>query len=128
MNRQTTFSMRLPTIFTISLVIASVLTGTVTAQIPLSAKEKRYFDRTADPKPISAKIEIGTVVPTRGPLAEMGQAVKSVIEAAFSEANLRGGINNRQLELKVSETGDSPAATSANLEHLIDTEDVFALT
>jgi ABC-type branched-subunit amino acid transport system substrate-binding protein len=132
MKKQTVFTMRLPTIIAISLIIASVFTATTTAQIPLSAKEKRaeplYLDGARDPKSVGGKIEIGTVVPTRGPLAEMGQAVKSVIEAAFAEANLTGGINHHQLELKVSETGDSTAATRANLDHLINTENVFALT
>jgi len=74
------------------------------------------------------KISIGTTLPASGPLAEMGQVVKDVINAYFAEVNSQGGIYNRRLELKVSETGNTAAATRANLEHLINDEKVFAMT
>src|SRR4029078_6470643 len=65
---------------------------------------------------------IGTTLPTSGPLAEMGQAVRDVLNAYFAEVNLQGGVYNRRIELKVSDTG------RANIERLVNDEKVFAMT
>jgi len=82
-----------------------------------------------DPGISENQIVIGTMLPGElGPLAEMGHAVKGVISAYFAEVNLQGGIYNRRLELKVSETGNTAAATRANIERLIKDEKVFAMT
>ena len=80
------------------------------------------------------QITIGTTLPglsisgDLGPLYEVGQAVKGVLNAYFAEVNLQGGIYNRRLELKISETGNATAVTRANLERLIKDEKVFAMT
>ena len=81
-----------------------------------------------DPGISDNQISIGTTLPASGPLAEMGQVVKDVINAYFAEVNLQGGIYNRRLELKVSETGSTAAGTRASIEHLIRDEKVFAMT
>ena len=81
-----------------------------------------------DPGISDNQISIGTTLPVNGPLAEMGQVVKDVINAYFAEVNQQGGVYNRRLELKVSETGATAAATRANIEHLIRDEKVFAMT
>jgi hypothetical protein len=81
-----------------------------------------------DPVVYENKIVIGSALPTNGPLADMGQAVKGVLSAFFDELNLQGGIYNRRFELKFSETGQTPAATRANLERLLTDEHVFAMT
>lgn len=81
-----------------------------------------------DPGISDEKLVIGTALPASGALAELGQAVKDVITAAFAEVNLHGGVYNRQLELRSIETADTPAATRANIERLIKDEKVFALT
>lgn len=80
-----------------------------------------------DPGVADNRITIGTVIPTKGSLSELGQAVKEVTAAVFAEVNASGGIYNRQLELKFSETGDSGAVTRANVERLIREEKIFAL-
>ena len=80
-----------------------------------------------DPGIADNRITIGTVVPVKGPLSEMGQAVKEVVAASFAEVNASGGIYNRQLELKSVETGDSGPATRANIERLIRDEKIFAM-
>jgi ABC-type branched-subunit amino acid transport system substrate-binding protein len=74
------------------------------------------------------KIAIGTVVPAKGTLADMGQAMTAVMKAYFDELNSHGGIYNRQLELKVVETAATSEATGANVEHLLKAEPVFAMT
>jgi len=81
-----------------------------------------------DPGISDNQILIGTTLPVSGPLAEMGQVVKDVINDYFAEVNQQGGIYNRRLELKVSETGSTAAATRANVERLIRDEKVFAMT
>jgi len=67
-------------------------------------------------------------IPVSGSLAEMGQAVKAVTAAFFTEVNSQGGIYNRRLKLKSIETAETPAATRANIERLLKDEHVFAMT
>lgn len=81
-----------------------------------------------DPGIHESKIVIGTLVPTQGPLAEMGQVIKAVTAGVFADVNAAGGIYNRRLELSVAETGETPAATRANLERSWTAEPVFAMT
>ena len=80
-----------------------------------------------DPGVEDNRIVIGTAVPAKGPLGDMGQAVKDVLLAAFAEINAGGGIYNRRLELKFVETGENAAATRANIDRLIKDEKVFAM-
>jgi ABC-type branched-subunit amino acid transport system substrate-binding protein len=72
-------------------------------------------------------IRIGTIVPTTGPFAETGHAVRSVLTAYFDAINKQGGIYNRRLELKVAALGDSPAEAGANVERWMSEEQPFAL-
>ncbi|HEV2882623.1 MAG TPA: ABC transporter substrate-binding protein [Pyrinomonadaceae bacterium] len=81
-----------------------------------------------DPGVTETSIRIGMLVPAKGALAEMGQAIKSIIAAYFEEVNSQGGIYNRKIELKFAETGDTAAATSANVSRLINDEQIFALS
>jgi ABC-type branched-subunit amino acid transport system substrate-binding protein len=80
-----------------------------------------------DPGISDNKIVIGTILP-KGLLAAMGQSIKAVLTAYFTELNSRGGIYNRSVELKFIEAGDNPAATRAALERFVKEEQVFALT
>lgn len=81
-----------------------------------------------DPGLTDKEIRVGLLLPAKGALAEMGQAIKAVVSAYFAEVNSQGGIYNRRIELKFAETGDNPAATSASVERLINDEQVFALS
>ncbi|HVF23630.1 MAG TPA: ABC transporter substrate-binding protein [Pyrinomonadaceae bacterium] len=81
-----------------------------------------------DPGVADNRIVIGTAVPSKGPLLEMGQAVKDVLVAAFAEVNAQGGIYGRQVELKFVETGENAATARANIDRLIKDEKVFAMT
>jgi len=87
----------------------------------------KRLGKDRDPGISEDKIVIGTVVPKRG-LADLGQAVKAATSAYFQEVNSQGGIYNRKFEVKFTETGDTPAATRANVERLIKDEQVFAMT
>ncbi|MDQ2937264.1 MAG: ABC transporter substrate-binding protein [Acidobacteriota bacterium] len=81
-----------------------------------------------DPGVSEHKIVIGTVVPAKGPLAEMGQAVRAVTIAFFDELNSQGGIYDRRFELKFIETAETPTATRVNLERVLTEYPVFAMT
>jgi ABC-type branched-subunit amino acid transport system substrate-binding protein len=80
-----------------------------------------------DPGLTDTTIGVGLLVPAKGALGETGQAIKAVTAAYFEEINRQGGIYNRKIDLKVAETGDTVSATSANLERLITSGQVFAL-
>ncbi|HYG78911.1 MAG TPA: ABC transporter substrate-binding protein, partial [Pyrinomonadaceae bacterium] len=80
-----------------------------------------------DPGLTERSITVGTIVPVRGELAGVGQAIRAALTAFFDEVNSRGGIYNRKVELKVIETADTPAATAANLRRTLQDGQVFAL-
>jgi ABC-type branched-subunit amino acid transport system substrate-binding protein len=73
-------------------------------------------------------IIIGTLVPAKGDLTGIGQAIKAVLTAFFTEVNSQGGIYNRKIELKFVETADTPVATTAQVRRFVQDERVFALT
>ena len=88
----------------------------------------KHLGEDQDPGITKNKIVIGTALPAKGVMADVGQAVKAVTAAFFDELNSQGGIYSRHLELKCIETAETPAATRVNLERLIRDEQIFALT
>ena len=84
--------------------------------------------KDTDPGISDNRITIGTAVPAKGALAEMGQAVRAVTAAFFDELNGQGGIYNRRIELKVAETSGTPSAARSDIERLLAAEPVFAMT
>jgi ABC-type branched-subunit amino acid transport system substrate-binding protein len=84
--------------------------------------------KDTDPGISEDRISIGTAVPASGALAEMGHAVKAVTAAFFDELNSQGGIYNRRFELKVAEISGKAGATRGEIEQLLRSEQVFAMT
>ncbi len=81
-----------------------------------------YLRRLADdrdPGVTDTTITVGTLLPTTGPMAETGQAMREVLTAYFAELNQQGGIYHRRIEFKVS------AAEQA--QQFLASEPVFAL-
>ena len=62
-----------------------------------------------------------------GPAQDLGANIKLGILTAFQEANLRGGVHGRQLELVSLDDAYEPEAAVTNTLHLIEAEGVFAL-
>ncbi len=62
-----------------------------------------------------------------GPVRELGKNMRIGIEAAFQEANARGGIHGRQITLLSLDDAYEPEAAIANTRRLIEQEGVFAL-
>lgn len=79
-----------------------------------------------DPGLSETAIRIGTALPDRGPLAELGAEVRGVLKAFFDEVNASGGLYDRKLELHVLPLVPGPAAGQSFREFLI-REEVFAL-
>jgi ABC-type branched-subunit amino acid transport system substrate-binding protein len=88
----------------------------------------KRLGKDRDPGISEDKIVIGTVLPLKGGLMELGQAVKAATFAFFQELNSQGGIYNRKFEVKFTETGETPAATRAGIERFLKDEQIFALT
>lgn len=88
-----------------------------------------YLQRLAhefDPGLSDTAIAVGTLLPSGGQAASLGEAVKGVLEAYFADLNAQGGIYNRTLELK------AVAAPGRDLvlqrgKNLIENGEVFAL-
>ena len=92
----------------------------------LTAYLKR-LGKDSDPGVTETTVKVGTILPTRGPLAEMGKDVKAMLLAYFDSINEKGGIYNRQIELCVAETGDGETPASESLKRFIGADQVFAL-
>ncbi len=73
------------------------------------------------------RILFGQSAAFSGPVRELGKNMRIGIEAAFQEANVRGGIHGRQLTLLSLDDAYEPEAAIANTRRLIEQEEVFAL-
>ena len=81
----------------------------------------------ADPGVSATRLRLGTVLPTEGRFAEMGRAIRAVLEAYCKAVNRQGGLLGRKLELVVAEYGTDPRTASANASKLVRERDVFLL-
>lgn len=85
----------------------------------------KSLGREPQPGLTDTSIRVGTVIPASGPLAEIGEDMRSVLAAQLSEVNQQGGIYNRKIELRVlrlPKTASEPETTRGVPE-----EEVFAL-
>ena len=73
------------------------------------------------------RILFGQSAAFSGPAQELGKNMRVGIEAAFQEANARGGVHGRQLILLPLDDAYEPEAAIANTRRLIEQEGVFAL-
>lgn len=73
------------------------------------------------------RILFGQSAAFTGPAQELGIGVRTGIEAAFAEANQRGGVHGRTLELAALDDGYEPELAISNTMQLIQGEEVFAL-
>ena len=80
-----------------------------------------------DPGIFDGRILFGQSAAFSGPAQELGRNMRLGIEAAFHEANGRGGIHGRRLELLSFDDSYEPEAAIANTLRLIEEEGVFAL-
>lgn len=80
----------------------------------------------ADPGVTEDRILFGQSAAFSGPAQELGIGMRLGIRTAFGEANARGGVHGRRLELLSLDDGYEPEGAIANTRRLVD-EGVFAL-
>lgn len=85
------------------------------------------FCAAAEPGLTATTITFGQAAALSGPVAALGTEVRRGLLAAFDEANARGGVNGRRLELISRDDGYEPEASVAATRQLIDRDHVFAL-
>jgi ABC-type branched-subunit amino acid transport system substrate-binding protein len=95
-------------------------------QLNLVAYLKRLED-DADPGVQIGTLRLGTLLPSQGALAPMGNTVAAVLKGALAAVNEAGGIHGRQLELKIVDPGSDAASAEAALRGLAASGEVFAL-
>ena len=81
---------------------------------------------SAAPGVYSDRILFGQSAAFSGPASKLGKSMQTGILAAFKEANDRGGVNGRRMELLSLDDAYEPEAAIANTQRLID-EGIFAL-
>jgi ABC-type branched-subunit amino acid transport system substrate-binding protein len=91
----------------------------------LLAYVKRIED-DRDPGLSDTSVKVGTLLPSRGPLAETGAAMGDVLRAFFDELNSKGGVYNRRVELQTAEIGPDAAGTAVNARRLVEQGQIFA--
>src|SRR5215213_7306542 len=87
----------------------------------------KRIEEDHDPGLTDSAVRVGTFLPTEGPLAGTGAAMKDVLTAFFNELNAGGGVFGRRVELQSAETGAAAAVTAANARRLIEEGQVFAV-
>jgi branched-chain amino acid transport system substrate-binding protein len=73
------------------------------------------------------KIVFGQVAALTGPAQDLGQGMRQGVTAAFDEANRRGGISGRTLELNSLDDGYEPEKTVEATKKIIGEDKVFAM-
>ncbi|MGE8186777.1 ABC transporter substrate-binding protein [Pseudomonas sp. NPDC086278] len=92
----------------------------------LTAYLKRLAD-DRDPGLTDDTLQLGTLLPSQGPLAEEGATVAAVLNGSVAQINEAGGIHGRQLRLTIVDPGPDRASAEQALERLLTQEQVFAL-
>jgi ABC-type branched-subunit amino acid transport system substrate-binding protein len=87
----------------------------------------KVMDSQSDPAISGSTIRVGTVIPTEGRHAGLGQAIRATIEAVFDEVNADGGVNDRKLELAVGGWSDDNNPQIWAARDLVNKDPVAAL-
>jgi ABC-type branched-subunit amino acid transport system substrate-binding protein len=87
----------------------------------------KHLEAERDPGVEDDRVQVGSLLPLRGPQARLGQAMAQVMHAHFQDINAKGGIYGRRIELLAVPYSDSPRATLNNLRAAFRQEGIFAL-
>lgn len=72
-------------------------------------------------------INIGCSAPLSGPLIDFGKDIQTGAVAAFAQANARGGVHGRNVQLQILDDGYVPERSVANVKKFISDASVMAL-
>jgi branched-chain amino acid transport system substrate-binding protein len=75
----------------------------------------------------SEPVKIGALLSVTGPASFLGAPEARTLEMLVEEANAKGGVAGRKIELLVKDTGGSPEKALSFAKQLIDEERVFAI-
>src|SRR5512139_3142613 len=81
----------------------------------------------ASPTLAEEPIKIGAVLAVTGPAAFLGAPEAHTLQMLVDEANARGGVKGRKLQLIVKDTSASPEKAISFAKQLIEEEHVFAI-
>ncbi len=98
-----------------------LITATITASLLVVTLARAEDGVTAD------TIVFGQEAVFEGPAAALGIGMRAGIQAAFEEANKRGGVQGRKLKLVTLDDGYEPDKAIAATKKLIEDDKVFAL-
>jgi len=88
----------------------------------------KRLGKEQDPGLTEKSIQIGTVIPSEGPMAEAGEAVSALLGAYFAEVNSQGGVYGRRIELRVARLPKVLSERRASVERFLKEQQVFAMT
>jgi ABC-type branched-subunit amino acid transport system substrate-binding protein len=100
-----------------SLIASALVVGWIAMTAGAQAEPGVYEDR----------IVFGQSAAFEGPAAALGLGMRQGILAAFTEANAKGGVKGRKLELITYDDGYEPEKAIANTNKLMKEDNVFAL-
>ena len=81
----------------------------------------------AAPAAAADTIKIGAILAVTGPASFLGAPEAKTLEMLVEEANAKGGINGRKVELIIKDTGADPQKAVSFAKQLIDEDKVFAI-
>jgi ABC-type branched-subunit amino acid transport system substrate-binding protein len=87
----------------------------------------KRLQKDFDPGLKESSIRIGTMLPSKGKTATIGQAMVEVMAAYFEEINAQGGIYKRKIKLIASPYDNTKQVALSSATRLIDKEKVFAM-
>ncbi len=87
----------------------------------------KRLESDLDPGLSERIVRIGTLLPSGGRLATIGQGVEEVLSAYFDRVNARGGLYGRRLELVVADYDGTPGSVPTAAEGLSENGGVFTL-
>jgi branched-chain amino acid transport system substrate-binding protein len=82
------------------------------------------FQAAAEEK---APLKIGALLAVTGPASFLGAPEARTLEMLVEEANAKGGVDGRKIQLVVKDTGGSPEKAVSFAKQLIEEEQVFAI-
>jgi ABC-type branched-subunit amino acid transport system substrate-binding protein len=88
----------------------------------------KQVGKSLDPGVTETTIQVGTMLPPTGGLADVSHAVRAVLTAYFDVINQRGGIYNRRLDVRFAVSPDVPTARAPAMRAFLNEERIFALT
>lgn len=100
-----------------SMLLAATFASSLLALTPARAEEGVSADT----------VVFGQAAVFEGPAAALGLGMRAGIQAAFEEANKRGGVAGRKLKLQAIDDGYEPDKSIAATKKLIEEDKVFAL-